>query len=136
MAKVKDVVVGDVERNVRGVLPIYATESIDADFLAESLKKLDVQELPFRRIPVPVDIQTYARLSYICKTYSTSFAQLMSDLVSVALPQVEAKLNIKEQDVVEHFNKNKPDDCVDLTAITVMQLNNAVNGVFDGIKKD
>ena len=128
-AKIKDEVLGEVEFEAKGVMPIFAQKGCSLDSLAESLKKTTAQEIPFRRIPVPVDAETYARMSYICDTYNTSFAQLMSDLVGIALPELEEKLGVKEQDVVEHFNQNKPKGYEDVTAITLNQLNEAMKGV-------
>ena len=110
--------------SAKGYLPLFSRAcEVSAEELASSLKLNSVQEVPYKRIPVPVDVETHVRLSYICDKYNVSFAQLISSLINVALPQVEQELNIKQEDVCAYFSENKPKGFEDVTAITSDQLN-------------
>lgn len=95
---------------------------VSAEELASSLKLNSVADIPYKRIPVPVDVETHVRLSYICEEYNISFAQLISSLINVALPQLEYELNIKQEDVCQYFAENKPKGFEQVTAITSDQL--------------
>lgn len=128
-AKIKDEVLGEFEFEAKGVLPVFNNNPSDnINSLANQLKSANIEVPPFKRIPVPVEIATYTRMSYICEKFNTSFAQLMSDLIRISLPGLEKELGIKELDVIEYFNNNKPKGYEDMTAISMAQLEKAFKG--------
>ena len=113
--------------SAEGYLPLFNRAcEVSAKDLASSLVINSVQEIPYKRIPVPVELETHVRLSYICDKYNVSFAQLISSLINVALPQLEHELDIKEEDVCTYFSENKPKGLEDMTAITSDQLSTII----------
>lgn len=110
--------------SAKGYLALFNRAcEVSAEDLASSLKLNSLQDVPYKRIPVPVDVETHVRLSYICDKYNVSFAQLISSLINVALPQLECELNINQEDVCTYFSENKPKGFEEVTAITSDQLN-------------
>lgn len=110
--------------SAKGYLALFNRAcEVSAEDLASSLKLNSLQDVPYKRIPVPVDVETHVRLSYICDKYNVSFAQLISSLINVALPQLECELNINQEDVCNYFSENKPKGFEEVTAITSDQLN-------------
>lgn len=112
-----------IVESAKGYLPLFSRAcEVSAEELASSLKLNSASEVPYKRIPVPVDVEAHTRLSYICEKYNVSFAQLISSLINVALPQLEAELGIQQEEVCKYFSNNKPKGFEEVTAITSDQL--------------
>jgi hypothetical protein len=85
-------------------------ESIMDSFVASLTEALfHKADTPLRKVSIPFDTITDFRINYISKNCGATFTSIVVNLIDSALPILEQRLDITEEEIVENYNKELPE---------------------------